>query len=715
MQIRQLRALVLPVLMAAAGCTARPGGALVYPVAPHDSTVDVYHGVAVPDPYRPLEQLDAPATRRWVEAENRLSRPWLERLPLRALLRAKLAALMDYERRSIPVQEGGRYFMLRQVSGQAQEALYVSDRPEEPGRVLVDPNRLRTDGTVSIDDFVPDPQGARVAYAVSDGGSDWRSWRIRDVATGRDLGEVLRYTKFTSASWARDGSGFYYSRYPARADGSGDDRQQAAIWFHRVGTPQSADRQVYAITDHPTRVPYGEVTEDGRYLIITQTEGTLTSGIVCLPLDRPDARVQPLLTDWDGLYTYIGARGDRLFFTTTAQAPHGRIMSLDILHPERSKWRTLAPEAAEALARATLVGGRVYAQYLQDAHSVVRVFQESGREAGSVELPGLGTVEGFTGHLDDVETFYSYTDFFTPPTIRRLDIAGGTSRTVFAPRLAADTGRYVTEQVFYPSRDGTRVPLFLVHRRDLPRDGRQPVLLYGYGGFDIAETPEFSATALTWLEFGGMYAVANLRGGGEYGEAWHEAGIRAHKQNVFDDFIAAAEYLVQTGWTTPKRIAISGRSNGGLLVAATLLQRPDLFGAALPAVGVLDMLRYHTASANARQWSSDYGLSDDPQDFAAQLAYSPLHNVRPGTCYPPTLVTTADHDDRVVPWHSYKFGATLQQAQGCANPVLVRVETRAGHGTGKPRWMRIEDFADQWAFAAHALGMDAPAGGAARR
>ena len=693
--------------VALSACATRPAGPpFSYPPAPRAAVVDQYHGVAVPDPYRPLEQLDAPATRRWVEAENRVAQPWLERLPRRAQLRARVGALLRYARRSLPVQEGGRYFGLRHDGRQDQSVLYVADSADGAGRVLIDPNRMRRDGTVALAEFVPDPHGARVAYAVSDGGTDWKTWRIRDVASGRDLDDVIRQTKFTSVSWARDASGFYYSRYPARADGSGDDQRQAAIWFHPVGSPQSADRMVYAVTDHPTRVPYGEVTEDGRYLVITLSEGTLTSGIVCLPLDRVDAVARPLLTDWDGLYTYLGARGDRLFFSTTAQAPNGRVLSLDMRQPERSGWRTVVPEAAEALAQATLVGGRVFAVYLKDAHSIVRLYSESGAAAGSVELPGLGTVDGFGGHLDDGETFYTYTDYFTPARVLRYDIAAATSRTVFAPQVPVDTSRYVTEQVFYPSRDGTRVPMFLVHRRDMVRDGRQPVLLYGYGGFDISLTPAFSAGALAWLDLGGTYAVANLRGGGEYGEAWHEAGIRAKKQNVFDDFIAAAEYLVREHYTTPQRIAISGRSNGGLLVAAVLTQRPELFGAALPAVGVLDMLRYHTASANARQWSSDYGLSEDPQDFAAQFAYSPLHNVRPGTCYPPTLLTTADRDDRVLPWHSYKFAATLQQAQGCANPVLIRVETRAGHGSGKAQWKQIEDIADQWAFAAHALGMD---------
>jgi prolyl oligopeptidase len=697
--------------LAVAGCaTERAANPLVYPPAPSADVVEHYHGVAVPDPFRPLEQLDAPATRAWVEAENRLARPWLESLPLRARLRRDLDGLMRYARRALPVVEGGRIFGLRHDGQQAQSVLYVAEGDADPGRILIDPNPLRGDGTVSIADFVPDPQGRRVAYALADAGSDWKTWRIRDVASGQDLDEVLRFIKFSTVSWARDGSGFYYSRYPARADGSGDDQRQASIWFHRVGGAQDADRLVFAISDHPTRDPYGEVSEDGRWLIITLSEGTLTSGLVALSLEQADASARPLATDWDGLYTYIGARADTLYFTTTAGAPNGQVLALDIAQPQRARWRTIVPEAREALTQATLVGGHVFAHYLKDAHSIVRRHREDGAPVGEVPLPGLGTVTGLRGHLDDAATYFSYTDYFTPLRILRYELASGASQTVFAPAVRVDTTRFVTEQVFYASRDGTRIPMFLVHRRDLVRDGSQPVLLYGYGGFDIALTPAYSAGALAWLELGGLYAVANLRGGGEYGVAWHQAGIRARKQNVFDDFAAAARHLVAAGYTQPRRIAISGRSNGGLLVAATLTQHPELFGAALPAVGVLDMLRYHTASANARQWSSDYGLSEDPADFAAQFAYSPLHNVRAGACYPPTLITTADHDDRVVPWHSYKFAATLQRAQGCANPVLIRIETRAGHGGGKPLWMQIEDLADQWAFAAHALGMGAAGG-----
>jgi prolyl oligopeptidase len=710
-----MRTRIAALLAAALGCLAA-STPLHYPDAPRGAVVDDYHGTRVADPYRWLEALDSQPTRTWIEAENKLSRPDLESLPQRPWIKARLHALINYERFSEPLMAGSTYFYTHNSGTQDQSVLYVTQDLKQPGRVLLDPNAIRRDATVALADFVPDWQGRRIAYALSDGGTDWKSWHIRDVVTGHDLPDIIHYTKFTSVSWAHDGSGFYYSRYPPKAavgtvsSTQGDDQRQAMIYFHRLGAPQSADALIYAITDHPTRVPYGTVTDDARYLVIDIDDGTLTSGVAYVPLEADGARLQagaqvkPLLVNYDGLYNFIGSQGDELYFTTTAQAPRGRIIGLNVQQPQSSAWHIIAPERSEALLQASYVGARFFAVYLKDAHSIVRSYDHDGERA-SIALPGLGTVAGFGGRNTDRETFFSYTDFATPPRILRYDIPAGESSPLWTPKVAADTSRYVTDQVFYTSRDGTRVPMFIVHRRDLVRDGNQPALLYGYGGFDISLTPSFSSTALTWLEMGGVYALANLRGGGEYGEAWHLAGSGVHKQNVFDDFIAAAEYLVREGYTKPARLAISGRSNGGLLVGAALTQRPDLFGAALPAVGVLDMLRYHLASANARQWSSDYGLSENAQDFAAQYAYSPYQNVHEGSCYPPTLVTTADHDDRVVPWHSLKFAAALQHAQGCANPILIRIETRAGHGSGKPLWMQIEDFADQWAFAAQALGM----------
>jgi prolyl oligopeptidase len=712
-------------LMAACATPLSPPTAarLSYPAAARDDVVDDYHGTRVADPYRWLEARDSAPTQTWIAAQNRLSQPWLEQLPRRERIRQQLDARIRYERFGVPVTEGGRFFFTHNSGHQDQDVLYVSADLEAAPRVLLDPNTLSRDRTVSLADFVPDRQGRRVAYALSDGGTDWKSWHVRDVDTGHDLPDIIHFTKFTSVSWTLDGSGFYYSRYPLRADGTGDDQRQAVIYFHPLGQPQSEDRLIYAVTDHPTRVPYGTVTEDGRYLVISLDDGSLRSGVSTLALAdggngvAPGAAVTALLAAWDGLYEFIGSDGDELYFTTTAQAPRGRVIAVPVLRPEPKApgaSHEIASEREDALLQATYVGGRFIVVYLHDAHGLARLID--GTTVRDIVLPGLGTVAGFGGHRNDRETFFSYTDFTTPPRVFRLDLAAATSLTVtptpvWTPKTAGAAEElvtrtdFVTEQVFYTSRDGTRVPMFLVHRRDLKRDGNVPVMLYGYGGFDISLTPAYSATALTWLSMGGMYAVANLRGGGEYGEAWHEAGLGLHKQNVFDDFIAAAEYLISEGYTRPSRLAISGRSNGGLLVGAVLTQRPDLFGAALPAVGVLDMLRYQTASANARQWSSDYGLSNNPTDFTAQYAYSPYQNVRAGTCYPPTLITTADHDDRVAPWHSFKFAAALQAAQGCAHPVLIRIETRAGHGAGKPLSMQIDDYADQWAFAAQALGM----------
>ncbi len=701
-----------------AGAAAATAAVLTYPKVARGSTVDDYHGDRVPDPYRELEDAEAPGTRRFVAAQNALAQPWLESIPQRAWIKSRLEALWNHERVGVPRKEGGRYFYLRNDGLQNQSVLYWSTSREATPRVLIDPNLERADATVALVRYEPSPDGKIVAYALSDGGTDWEIWRFRRVDDGVDLPDELRFTKFWEFSWARDASGVWYSRYPRRAaaagapggavESRGDDRAQPAVHFHRLGEPQAADRRVHAVTDHPTRAPSARVTDDGRWLVVTLFDGYQANAVELVDLTQSSAKPQRLFSDWDALYTVLGNVGDTFFIQTTQAAPRGRVIAVEARRPARRHWREVVPQDAAALASASLVGGWLVAHYVRDAHSVVRLFGTDGGAAGEVPLPGLGTVAGFAGKADDPETFYSYTDHLDPPRVLRFDVTSRRSEVFRAPRLAADTSRYVTRQVFYASRDGTRVPMFITHRRDFVPDGNAPTLLYGYGGFSISLTPAFRPAVLAWLEMGGIYAEANLRGGAEYGEAWHQAGTLERKQNVFDDFIAAAEYLVAQRYTTPARLAISGRSNGGLLVGAVLVQRPELFGAALPAVGVLDMLRYHTASANARQWSSDYGLSEEAAQFRALRAYSPVHNVRDGACYPPTLVTTADRDDRVVPWHSYKFAAALQHAQSCANPVLIRIETRAGHGAGKPVWMQIDDYADQWAFAARALGIALP-------
>jgi prolyl oligopeptidase len=693
----------------AVGLSPAPATPLVYPITARVNVTDKYHGVVVEDPYRWLEDLDSDATRHWVEAENNVSKPRLEALPHREWVKQRLTALWSYERFGIPVKEGGRYFFLRNDGKQNQSVLFVSDSVELPGKVLFDPNAVREDATISLADFTPSRKGDVVAYALSDGGTDWQTWKFRRVSDGKDLTDTLRYTKFWGVSWALDGSGVYYSRYPSLPDGRGDDAGRPAIYFHRMGQPQEQDKLIYAVSDHPTRVPTGRVTEDGRYLIVTLFDGYERNGVSILDLTDSSAKVKPLFYAWDALYSYVGSHNDLLFFNTTKDAPNRRVIAVDAKQPTVA-WTTIVPEQDYALEEAEYVGGRIIAKYVRDAHSLVRVYEMGGRSAGEIALPGLGQVAGFTGEGKDNETFFSYTDYLTPTKVFRYEVSSNTTSVWRAPSIPASTDAYMTEQVFYKSKDGTRIPMFITHRRDMARDGNQPLLLYGYGGFDVSVTPTFRPSVLAWLEMGGVYAEANLRGGGEYGEAWHRAGTLTNKQNVFDDFISAAEYLISERYTRTGRLGIQGRSNGGLLVGAALTQRPDLFAVALPTVGVLDMLRYHTASANARQWSSDYGLSEDAQQFQALYAYSPYHNVKKLVCYPPTLITTADHDDRVAPWHSFKFAAALQAAQVCSNPILIRIETRAGHGAGKPVWMQIEDVADQWAFAAKALGMAIPGG-----
>jgi prolyl oligopeptidase len=697
--------------------TPPQSNAPTYPNTMRGDVVDNYHGTQVADPYRWLEQLDSEATRQWVKAENAVSQPRLEALPARPWLKQRLTALWNYERFNVPTKAGKHYYFTRNDGKQNQSVLYVSEDLQSNGKVLFDPNTASKDATVALAEYTPSPDGNLVAYALSDGGTDWEIFKFRRADTGTDLEDTLVRTKFFGVSWARDGSGVYYSKYPARpnapGDTKGDDAGQPKVYFHKMGEPQDRDRLVYEVKDSTTHTPQATVTEDGRYLIITIQEGTIANAVDVMDLKTPNAKPRKLFSKWDANYFFVGSKGDDLFFQTTNAAQRGRVIAVNAkrAEPAPASWRTVIPESDVTMDTVHLIAGRLITTYVKDAHGVARLYETDGKLVGDVPLKGLGSIGGFTGESRDTETFFSYMDYVTPTKIYRYDPRTNSASEWRTPRIPANTDVYVTEQQFYKSKDGTRVPMFITHRKDMPKDGNQPVLLYGYGGFDISGTPAFRAPMLAWLEMGGVFVEANIRGGGEYGEAWHLAGVRDKKQNVFDDFIAAAEYLIQEKYTNPKRMAIYGRSNGGLLVGATLTQRPDLFGAALPAVGVLDMLRYHTASANARQWSTDYGLSENADDFKAQIAYSPYQNVKPGTCYPPTLVTTADHDDRVVPWNSYKFAAALQHAQSCPNPVLIRVETRAGHGAGKPVWMQIEDFADQFSFVANALGMSAPTTG----
>jgi prolyl oligopeptidase len=695
--------LVLPLVFSSCQ-KAGPDLPLDYPDTRRVEHTDDYFGTAVADPYRWMEDLEAPELAEWVESENRISVPFLEEMPDHTGIQDRLTELWNYERFGIPSKEGGLYFFTRNDGLQDQDVLWVAENLEGEARVLIDPNGFSEDATIALAGWSVSPDGRFIAYSTSDGGTDWNTWHIRDVATGEDLADAVAYTKFTQASWLPNGSGFFYSRYPLGPDGEGDGQAQVRVFFHQVGTDQADDELVYAVEDSESRNPYGAVTEDGRYLILRISEGYNENAIYYRDLGAPNGDVIRLLDDWDALYTFVGNDGPIFFFHTNKDSPRNRVVAIDTRDAGPATWQEVVPEARETLGSASYVGGVFVGRYLSDANSLVRLFSREGEEIREVPLPGIGSVSGFGGHADDPETFFTFQSYTVPPTLYRYDLTSGESSVYKETEIDIDPGAYETIQVFYNSADGTRVPMFLTYQTGLEKNGETPALLYGYGGFNSSQTPSFRVDRLVWLEMGGIFAHANLRGGGEYGEEWHLAGTKTRKQNVFDDFIAAAEYLIDEGYTSTPRLAIQGGSNGGLLVGAVLTQRPELFGAALPAVGVLDMLRYHTASLNARQWSSDYGLSENESEFRALYAYSPYHNVKDGTCYPPTLVTTAERDDRVVPWNSFKFAAALQNGQACENPILMRVETRAGHGAGKPTWMRIEEIADAWAFLKWALG-----------
>ena len=696
--------------MSAAADSTGASGVLHYPSAPRGTTVDVYHGTEVADPYRWMET-SSPELSAWVTAQNAVSEPYLNAIPAREAIKKRLTELWDYEqygyswlseKSRVPVKLGGRYFYVEKKGSQNQGILYWSASLDVAGKLLIDPNTLSADATASLADYSISPDGRYVAYAVSDGGTDWDTWHVREVDTGRDLPDLIGDTKFTGAAWLPDASAFYYSRYPKGADGKADDQQQVSVYLHRLGTAQSEDALVYATPENARHNPYATVSEDGRWLVYGISYGFDSNAIHLKDLSKPDAPVVRLFDKWDAIYEFLGSDGDRLYFKTTLAAPRGRVIAVDPAAPTPVE---IVPEAKSTLYQASLVAGHVIANYLEDARSHVVVFDGNGKRLHDVRLPGLGTAIGFPDSAKDSETFFAYTDYLTPLALYRYDVAKDEVTTYRKPTVSFDGSPFVTEQVFYTSKDGTRVPMFITRRKDSKLDGSNATLLYGYGGFDVSLTPTYSAAVAAWLERGGIYAVANLRGGGEYGADWHDAGTKTRKQNVFDDFIAAAEWLIAKGYTSPPKLAIHGRSNGGLLVGAVLAQRPELFGATLPGVGVMDMLRYHTASANAYAWSSDYGTVEDADQFRALAAYSPVQNLKPGRCYPPTLVTTADHDDRVVPWHSFKFAAALQYAQACPNPVIIKIETRAGHGAGKPTWMLVEDWANQWAFLTKALDM----------
>ncbi len=697
---------VFAFLMIASSVAAQP---IVYPVTSKQDVVDDYFGTKVEDPYRWLEDDNSPETKSWVQAQNKVTFAFLEAVPRRAQIRDRLKTLWNYERFGIPFRRGERWFFTRNSGLQNQSVLYVSDAPDGAPRELLDPNRLSKDGTVSLTVSSPSEDGRLLVYGTSSGGSDWQEFRVRDVATAKDEPEVLRWIKFSGASWARDGSGFYYCRYPEPKEGAAltQKNENQSIWFHKPGTKQEADTVVYARPDKPQWGYYPYVTEDGRHLVITVTEGTdPKTRVFYRDLAEPRGGTVELLNKFDAAYDFIESDGTTFYFKTNLDAPRYRVIAIDVAQPGREHWREIVPQSADKLEDVSMTGGQLFCEYLQDAKSAVKAFDLQGHPVRDVALPGIGSVGGFGGRKEDREIYYSFTGFTSPPSIHRYEIASGASTPFREPKIDFDGGGLETKQVFVTSKDGTRVPMFLVHRKGLELDGSHPTLLYGYGGFDISLTPAFSVSRAVWLEMGGVFALANLRGGGEYGSEWHEAGTKLRKQNVFDDFIACAEWLVKEKYTRSAKLAIQGGSNGGLLVGACMTQRPELFGAALPAVGVMDMLRFHKFTIGWA-WKSDYGSSEKPDEFRALLAYSPLQNLKPGTRYPATLVMTADHDDRVVPAHSFKFAARLQECQAKNGPpVLIRIETSAGHGAGTALTKVIDETADQWAFLAKVLGME---------
>ena len=681
---------------------------LSYPVAKTVDQVDDYHGVKVADPYRWLEDTDSADTHAWVEAENKLTFGYLEQIPYRKSIHDRLTKLWNYERFGVPEQQGGRYFYQHNSGLQNQSVLYVAESLTAEPRVLLDPNTLSTDGTVALVGHAVSEDGTLLAYGTSASGSDWMEWRVREVSTGKDLPDLIKWVKFSGASWTKDGKGFFYSRYDEPKQGTmlRDANYFQKLYFHRLGTPQAEDKLIYERPDNKELGFAGQVTDDGHYLMITVWQGTSPKNrLYYKDLTKPDSEVVKLLDDFDAEYQFIDNDGPVFWMKTDLDAPRGRLIAIDTQHPERANWKTIVPEGKDKLNSANVLNDSFVLAYLKDAQTEVRVYDLSGKFVRNVDLPGIGTAEGFGGKRKDKETFYAFTSFIVPTSIYRYDLEAGKSAVFRQPKVDFDPNRYETEQVFYNSKDGTRVPMFLTHKKGLKLDGQNPVLLYAYGGFNISLTPAFSVPNIVWLEMGGVYAQPNLRGGGEYGEDWHQAGTKLKKQNVFDDFIGAAEWLIANHYTTPSKLAIRGGSNGGLLVGACLTQRPDLYGATLPQVGVMDMLRFHKFTIGWA-WTSDYGSSDDPEIFKALYAYSPLHNLKAGTKYPATLVTTADHDDRVVPGHSFKFAATLQADQAGPAPVLIRVETKAGHGAGKPISKQIEEIGDAWTFVAKNLNMD---------
>ncbi len=678
-----------------------------YPKAKKVDQVDDYHGTKVSDPYRWMEDTGSADTQKWIEDQVKFTQAYLDKIPERAKIRERLTEIWNYERISAPSKVADGFYIYSRNDGlQNQSVLYRAKSKDDPGSVFFDPNKLSTDGTAALSGSSFTDDGKLWAYGVAKSGSDRTEWRIMNTETGEYLTDTLRPNRQGGVSWLKDNSGFYYSRFPDAQEGA---ELRAAnkfqkIYFHKLGTPQSDDTLVYERPEDGELFMGGGVTEDGKWLVISVAKGTQRMNEIHFKdLSRPDSPIVPLVNDRNNSWSFVGNDGPVFYFRTDKDAERGKLVSVNVLARARI-WKDIVPQAAETLNGVQMINNQFVTNYLKDAYTNIKIYDKAGKHVRDVELPGIGSAGGFGGKQDATETFYTYSSYNAPPTIYHYDMRTGKSTLFRQAKVKFDPDGYEVKQVFFTSKDGTRVPMFLTHKKGLKLDGSNPTILYGYGGFNISQTPGFSVSRAVWMEMGGIYAVANIRGGAEYGKEWWANGARLKKQNVFDDFIAAAEFLIANKYTSTPKLAIQGGSNGGLLVGAVLNQRPDLFGAALPAVGVMDMVRFTEFTVGAA-WKSDYGDPKDPKEFAALYAYSPLHNIKRGTKYPATMVTTADTDDRVFPAHSFKYAAALQDAQAGDKPILIRIETKAGHGAGKPTSKQIEEQADIYGFLVKSLGI----------
>ena len=704
------RSLAVFVLAAFASAIVPAQTRFDYPKPRRGDQVDDFHGIKVADPYRWMEDTASTETQSWIEAENKLTSSYLSTIPEREQIKNRLMEIWNYERYSAPTKITDGFYIYSKNDGlQNQSVLYRAKSIDDPGTVFFDPNKLSEDGTIALSGSSFTDDGKLWAYGIAKSGSDRTEWKIMDTTTGKYLTDTLRPNRQGGVSWLNDNSGFFYSRYPDASEGAelkGANRFPK-LYFHKLGTPQSEDKLIYERPEDGELTMGGGVTEDGKWLMISVTKGTQRMNEIHVKdLTDPNSKIMSVVSDRTNSWSFVGNDGPVFYFRTDKDAERSRLVSVNVTDKDRT-WKEIVPQAAETLNGVQMINDQFVANYLKDAYTQIKIYDKSGKHVRDVQLPGIGSAGGFGGRQKDTETFYSYSSYNAPPTIYRYDMKSGKSTLFRQAKVKFNPNDFEVKQVFYNSKDGTRVPMFIVHKKGLKLDGTNPTLLYGYGGFNISQTPGFSTSRIVWMEMGGVLAVANIRGGAEYGKTWWANGARLKKQNTFDDFIAAGEWLIANKYTSNKKLAIQGGSNGGLLVGAVLNQRPDLFGAALPAVGVMDMVRFTEFTVGAF-WKSDYGDPKDPADFKVLYGYSPLHNIKPGTKYPATLVTTADTDDRVFPAHSFKYAAALQSAQAGDAPVLIRIETKAGHGAGKPTAKQIEELTDIYGFLFKNLGMKIP-------